>query len=91
MTKPMAVISRRRFDWVAHQARPAETMMEKMARPQRASPPPNRPKLTPVFSTQLKFRMGGRTGMRPTSCRVRPLMTQALVAWSSRMIRSAKT
>ena len=80
MTKPIAVISRRRFDCVAHQARPAETTMEKMARPQRASPPPNRPKLTPVFSTQLKFRTGGKTGMRPTSCSDRPLMIQALVS-----------
>src|SRR5690606_12557225 len=51
MTRPMAATRRRRFARVAHQASRPATTTEKMLRIQRPAPPPNRPKLTPVFST----------------------------------------
>ncbi|MNT80258.1 hypothetical protein D3C72_2196960 [compost metagenome] len=51
MTRPMAAVISLRSERVAQTARAAATSTEKPLRIQRPEPPPNRPKLTPVFST----------------------------------------
>ncbi|MNN93238.1 hypothetical protein D3C81_2116460 [compost metagenome] len=51
MTRPMAAVISLRSERVAHQPRPTATSTEKALRIQRPAPPPNRPKLTPVFNT----------------------------------------